>query len=51
MIQSLMTNTPALMETARQYFERGVTANRFKSDYAMRLAAETRRRFEAGQGR
>jgi hypothetical protein len=50
MIQSLMTNSPALMEIARQYFERGVTANRFKSDFAMRLAAETQRLFEAGQG-
>ncbi len=50
MIQSLMTDTPALMETARQYFERGVAANRLKTDYAMRLAEETIRLVEANKG-
>jgi len=49
MIQALGTNSPPLMEMARKYFERGVKANRFKSDFAMRLAAETQRQFDSQQ--
>jgi hypothetical protein len=44
----LARNDPSMTEVARRYFERGVKANRFKSDYAMRLAQQTR---QAVQGR
>ncbi len=44
----LSQNDPSMTELARRYFERGVKVNRFKADFAMRLARQTR---QAVQGR
>lgn len=44
----LTRNDPSMTELARRYFKRGVDANRFKGDFAMRLAQQTR---QAVQGR
>lgn len=44
----LSQNDPSMTEMARRYFERGVKANRFKGDFAMRLARQTQ---QAVQGR
>ena len=42
---ALANKNQSLMNTARMYFERGIKANRFKTDLANRLLIETQRRY------